>query len=203
MKKFIFTTVMALMASISINAQSNSELKDEIGISYGLGVSCIGDGIGNVLGNGIIEHASGYEWKDSKQIGTIGLEYFHHLSNPKLAVGGIVTFAHCGEDIVKKGDNSNVVGERTRNYFSVMPAVKYSWINKENFALYSKVGAGLMILSENEKDHELKKDENDQRYYFMWQASLIGVEFGGKLRGFVEAGVGEQGIILAGIKYKF
>ena len=39
--------------------------------------------------------------------------------------------------------------------------------------------------------------------FVAFQASLVGVEFGGKLRGFVEAGVGEQGIVLAGLKYKF
>ena len=38
----------------------------------------------------------------------------------------------------------------------------------------------------------------------MWQASLLGAEVGSQnLRGFFELGVGEQGIILAGIKYKF
>ena len=40
--------------------------------------------------------------------------------------------------------------------------------------------------------------------FFMWQASLLGVEVGSQnIRGFVEAGAGEQGILLAGIKYKF
>jgi len=39
---------------------------------------------------------------------------------------------------------------------------------------------------------------------FNFQASLIGVEAGNNhVRGFAEFGVGEQGIALAGIRYKF
>ena len=37
----------------------------------------------------------------------------------------------------------------------------------------------------------------------MFQASLIGAEFGKQFRGFAELGVGEQGFLLAGIRYKF
>lgn len=94
-------------------------------------------------------------------------------------------------------------GERTRNYFTVMPAVKFNWINKDHFALYSKLGFGATILSETAKDAKKDTSESDSRVYFAYQVSAIGVEFGSKLRGFVEAGVGEQGIILAGIRYKF
>jgi hypothetical protein len=37
----------------------------------------------------------------------------------------------------------------------------------------------------------------------MFQVSALGVEFGGKFRGFAELGVGDQGILQAGIRYKF
>jgi hypothetical protein len=39
--------------------------------------------------------------------------------------------------------------------------------------------------------------------FIMFQASLIGAEFGKQFRGFAELGVGEQGFLLAGISYKF
>ena len=47
------------------------------------------------------------------------------------------------------------------------------------------------------------KNETDNDIFFMGQVSPVGVEFGSKVRGFVEAGFGEQGIVLAGLKYKF
>ena len=193
---------VAMMTAASANAQ-NENLKHELGISYGAGVSTIGDGIGNAIGRGIWEVGiGGYEWKDSKQFGTLGLEYFYHTDNPKLAVGGILTYAQFGEDVYNKSKGI-MTGERTRHYISVMPALKYYWVNNNNFGVYSKLAAGPMMMIEKEKDDEINKDGTDSHFYFMFQASLIGVEFGGRLRGFAEIGAGEQGIVLAGLRYKF
>jgi hypothetical protein len=39
---------------------------------------------------------------------------------------------------------------------------------------------------------------------FIFQATAVGAEFGGeRFRGFVEAGVGEKGLLCAGLRYKF
>ena len=62
MKKMILMVVAAMMATMSVKAQ-NSELKNEIGVSYGLGLSLIGDGLGNSLGNGFFDGIAGREWK--------------------------------------------------------------------------------------------------------------------------------------------
>ena len=201
MKKYFVMVVAAMMATMNVNAQ-NEDLKHEIGVSYGAGVSLIADGIGNGIGRGFWDSVSGSEWTNDKQFGTLAVEYFYHTNNPKLAVGGIVTYSRYGEDVMRK-DTRNIVGERTRHYISVMPSVKYYWINKNHFGLYSKAAAGAMIFSEKSKDKELNKEETDSKVYFMGQVSAIGVEFGGQVRGFIEAGCGEQGIVLAGVKYKF
>ena len=201
MKKLFVMAVAALMTTMSVNAQ-NEDLKHEIGVSYGAGLSTISDGIGNSVGCGLWENWGGYEWTNDKQFGTLAVEYFYHTNNPKLAVGAIATFAQYGEDVMKK-DTKQITGERTRNYFSVMPSVKYYWVNKNHFGLYSKAAAGVMLLSEKSKDKEFNKEETSSSLYFMGQVSALGVEFGGKVRGFVEAGCGEQGIVLAGLKYKF
>lgn len=202
MKKLFMMVVVALMTTLSVNAQSD-EPRHEIGLSYGLGASAVFDGLGYGLGNGIFDSLSGSETKTKEDIGTIGLEYFYHLNNPRLAVGAIVAFAHYDDDIVKKKDNDIKLGERTRDYFTVMPAVKYDWVHKDHFALYSKVGAGIMIHKYDEKDFEVNNHNKGTDTFFMYQVSFVGLEFGKKVRGFFEAGVGEQGIILGGVKYKF
>lgn len=200
MKKAIVMVVATLMATLTVHAQ-NSELKNEIGVSYGAGLSLIGDGLGNGIGRGLLEIGSGvYKWENEKQFGSLSVEFFHHLSIPKLAVGAIASYSRCGEDIVSQKDNVKA-GDRTRNYISLMPAVKYSWINKEHFALYSKVAAGATLLSETGKNTVQSFD--DSKLYFAFQVSALGIEFGGKLRAFIEAGAGEQGFGLAGLKYKF
>ena len=36
------------------------------------------------------------------------------------------------------------IGERRRTYVSLMPSLKYNYVNGKNFALYSKVAVGMM-----------------------------------------------------------
>ena len=127
--------VAALMATMTVQAQ-NEDLKNEIGVSYGLGVSLIGDGLGNGLGN-LLGNMSGYKYENDSQFGSLSVEYFRHLNgNPKLAFGGIFSYSRYGEDVYKDGSK---VGDRNRNYYTLMPAMKYSWINKHHFALCWRV----------------------------------------------------------------
>lgn len=202
MKKVFLMVVVAMMTAMSVNAQSN-EPRHEIGLSYGLGASAVFDGLGYGVSNGIFDSLSGVEAKTKDDLGTVAIEYFYHLNNPRIAIGGIVAFAHYSDDVVKKKDNDIKVGERTRDYFTVMPAVKYDWVHKSHFALYSKAAAGVMFHESNEKDLAANKEYKDNDTFFMYQLSFIGLEFGAKVRGFFEAGVGEQGIILGGVKFKF
>ena len=195
MKK-VLLVIAAIMATMSVQAQD--EKQNELSISYGIGISMIGDGIGNGIGNGLIDSWSGCEWDNDKQFGTLSLEYFRHLDDPRLAVGAILTFAQYGEDVVKK-DNHTKVGDRTRSYISLMPSLKYYWVNGKNFGFYSKIAAGAMLLS-----YKDSQSSSDSKVYFMGQASPIGLEAGSSsIRGFLEAGVGEQGILLAGLRMKF
>lgn len=200
MKRIFAIVVVALMAATCIFAQSN-EPRHEISVSYGAGISLIGDGISNGIGNGIFDSMSGRKWANSKEFGTLGLEYFYHLDNPRIAIGGIATYSQYGEDVIKEDVKE---GERTRRYISVMPSVKYYWVNKQHFGLYSKAAAGVMYTTAKSENTLKNTSETDSRLGFMFQASLLGIEGGSQhIRGFIEAGVGEQGILLAGLRYKF
>lgn len=202
MKKIMTMVVAAMMASLSVNAQSNQP-KHELGVSYGIGVSLLGDGIGNAIGNGIFDQLAGYKWEDNKQFGTLGVEYFYHLNNPNLAVGAIATFAKYSEDVANKKSGEKV-GDRSRTYIAFMPSVKYYWMNKKNFGVYTKAAVGGMMMKDERNDLETNKMSSDNKLYFMYQASLLGLEAGSQnLRAFAEAGVGEQGIILIGVRARF
>ena len=84
-----------------------------------------------------------------------------------------------------------------------MPAIKWYWVNKDSFGLYSKGAVGAAFLNSTEKDLATDTTKDDSSTHFMFQLSFIGIEFGKQFRGFVEGGVGEQGFLLAGIRYKF
>ena len=48
------------------------------------------------------------------------------------------------------------------------------------------------------------KNDDVRLKHFNWQASLIGIEVGSPtVRGFAEVGMGEQGIVCAGLRCKF
>ena len=98
-----------------------------------------------------------------------------------------------------KWDDSN---DAKSTYYTIMPAVKYNWSVKKNVSWYSKAAIGLTLLSQSIDTKSTTKDD-DTSTSFNFQASFVGVEVGGALRGFAELGWGEQGIILAGLRYKF
>ena len=198
MKKIFLMVAVALMTAMNVNAQ-NENLHHEVSLSYGVGsIAQFGDGLGE--GIGLI--FSDKEYDDGFILGPITAEYFYHFNNPRLAVGGSLSYSKWDSDVLNRKSHEKV-GECNRNFFSVMPSVKYYWVNKNHFGLYSKAAAGVGILTNNSKDFETMKDKKETSAYFMFQASLIGAEFGGKVRGFVELGVGDQGFLQAGIRYKF
>ena len=200
MKKSIILVALSFIATLNIFAQSEQP-RNEISISYGVGVSMIGDGIGHGIGEGIFDSMTGRNWTNDKQFGSLGVEYFYHLNDPRMAIGAIVTYSQYGEDVEYKGVKE---GERTRRYITVMPSLKYYYINNKNFGLYSKVAVGPMLLSSKTKDVQTGQSSTDSKLYFMFQASLLGVEGGSQnVRAFLEAGAGEQGIVLAGLRFKF
>ena len=200
MKRIFVMAAVAMMATVSVNAQ-NENLRHEVSLSYGLGsIAQFGDGLGEGLAMAIF---SDTEYDNGFILGPISAEYFYHFNNPRLAIGGLVSYSKWDSDIQKKSGSHEKVGERNRNYFAVMPAIKWYWTNKNSFGLYSKAAVGAAFLSSTEKDFATNKSKDDNGTYFMFQASLIGAEFGKQFRGFAELGVGEQGFLLAGIRYKF
>ena len=77
-------------------------------------------------------------------------------------------------------------------------------MNSRNFGIYSKAAVGAMMMFDKCNDTAAKKSSNDNSLYFMYQASLLGVEAGSNnVRAFVEGGFGEQGILLAGLRVRF
>lgn len=198
MKKMILMVAVALMNAMNVNAQ-NENLRNELSLSYGVGsLAQFGDG----LGEGIGLVFTNKEYDDGVILGPLSLEYFRHLNNPRLAVGGLLTYSKWDSDVLNRSSKQKL-GETKRNFFSVMPSIKYYWINKNKFGLYSKAAVGVGFLTNKSKNFELGTSKDETNTYFMFQASFIGAEFGSKFRGFVELGVGDQGFAMAGIRYKF
>ena len=190
MKKVFLTLCVALL---SMGAQAQ-EQKHEIGVFYGLGSAS------NVLSTytSMFAAAAGDQ---SSWWGPVGVEYYYHVS-PVVGVGAVAEYASC-----KAMDDKTNSKDLSEKFVTVMPSVKFNWLRKKNFGMYSAVSAGVMILSLSCDDNVKASDpdaKDETLATFMFQATALGAEFGGEqFRGFVELGIGEKGLLCAGLRYKF
>ena len=200
MKKILVMVAVAIMTAVSVNAQNGYDnTKHEIAVSYGVLSNStwmsIGDAMGTILTFGAVKYS------DGKFTGPIAMEYFYHV-NPLVGVGAIGAYACEKKDMLIAGEN---YGEAKNTFITVMPAAKFNWLRTKNFGLYSKVGAGLTFVSRKE-DYTKPDAENqsDSKVGFNFQASALGIEAGSpNIRAFLELGVGEQGVLLGGLRAKF
>lgn len=190
MKKFFLMVVAVMMATMSADAQDK---KNEIGVFHGIEsasnvVSYVTSGFAAAAGD------------QSSWWGPVGVEYYYHIS-PVVAVGGVAVFAGC--DAV---DNKTKTKDLNETFITVMPSVKFNWLRKKAFGMYSALSAGVMFASVSVEGEAKAQDPNakdETLTTFMFQATALGIEFGGNVRGFVEAGAGEKGILCAGLRYRF
>lgn len=199
MKKILLLAVAAMMATVNANAWEDN-VKQEVAISYGVWSNSDIINAFETIGTNIVGASTG----DEHFVGPIGLEYFYHL-NSWFSVGGIGVYGQMHQDLFLTGKKNGKDGEIKNLYLTLMPAMKFDWVRKSHFGVYSKLGIGATLRNEKvDYDASDKDDYNDTEVHVNWQVSLLGLEAGGnRLRGFLEIGTGEQGIFDIGLRYKF
>ena len=197
MKKLLMMAAVAIMTAMSAQAQEfDYETKHEVAVSYGIG-SCsqiidVFEEIGGAM--------FGAKLENEKFFGPVSAEYFYHCK-PWLGVGGIVAFGQNKQDAMSGHDK---IGESKNSYYTLMPAVKFDYLRKKHFGIYSKVAIGATLRNEEYDSNNDSNDYDNSTVHVNWQLSFVGVEAGSPaVRGFAELGFGEQGIVLAGLRYKF
>jgi len=192
MKKILLMAVAAVMATMGVSAQD--ELKHEVGVFYGVGSA---SDVISVYTSSFAAAAG----DQSSWFGPIGLEYYYHLT-PVVGLGAVAEYTKC-----KAIDEKANVEGLNETFITFMPSVKFNWLRKNHFGMYSGLSAGVMICSMS-VDNIVKASDPDAidetLTSFMFQVTALGTEFGGSaFRGFVEVGVGEKGVLCAGLRYKF
>lgn len=87
---------------------------------------------------------------------------------------------------------------RIRNrHWSVMPGVRWNWLNFRRVGFYSRLGAGVVFGKSS------FGERSQSRVQFAFQVSPVGVEVGGRLALFAEAGIGMAGCLLIGGRCRF
>ena len=106
------------------------------------------------------------------------------------AVGGVAAYHNFS---VSQADYRT-----TFTSYSLMPAVKLSWYNRDHFSSYSKLALGASIL------HEVNDDSATNKLSFNGQITFLGIDAGWKrFRFFGEVGFGQQGLAMTGVRYRF
>ena len=198
MKKIILMVAVAMMTAMNVNAQNGyDETKHEVAITYGIDSNSQIIDAFESIGGALV----GAKFENESFTGPISAEYFYHVKN-WLGVGGILAYGQNKQDVFLAGDKDGV---SKNSYLTLMPAVKFDWLRKKHFGMYSKLAVGATLRNEKyDSNDNSSRDYDDNSMHVNWQVSLLGIEGGSPtIRGFLELGTGEQGIILAGVRYKF
>ena len=134
--------------------------------------------------------------------GSIGVSYYRSLGKT-VSVGGVVNYNRVFSNFHDKDDPA-ITGKFAMNWIAVMAAAKFYWFKKPSVAMYSKVGVGggLIVNRYTKKEADGTQTGNGNlKWIPAAQLSAVGVEFGGRFRGFAELGLGMEGILNVGIKY--
>ena len=197
-KIFALTLFVSVCSVLNINAQE-SESKHEVSFGVGcLANSQILDLMTDLTGTTMTAGYVSYE--NEKFSIPLSVEYFYHI-NPLVGVGGIAVYSHGKRDMLYDGE---LQGRMKTNYYTFIPAVKFNWLRKKNWGLYSKAGLGVSVRNQKWNWYDASHtNDSDTDFIINFQGTPIGVECGNQYYwGFLELGMGEQGIVNAGIRIK-
>lgn len=198
--KWILAAALALCSFGNAMAeQPESDWKSEIGFSYGFMSDFSWLGPYTDRGDAFKD----VDFKNKTFIGPLSVEYFHRVK-PNLSLGAIFGVGMKKEDVYLIGERGGKNGESTNYYLTLMPSLKYEWMQKKHFNLYSKIALGASFGMENFKyDDASYRAHSSHSFYVNFQASPLGIESTGeKTRFFAELGVGEQGLALVGVRFR-
>lgn len=205
MKKTVFWAVAALLAIVNVNGQNAYvDLKHEVSVSTGLlPTSYFVDAFrlfGDAFETGVVANAT---YESTSHRGPYAIEYYYRVKE-WLGVGGMFIYGNNNVKTTEHDENTSISSLKA-NYFSLLPAVKLDWARKQHFGMYSKVALGFTRRNEYiDYFDSTRGDEKRKVTHLNAQVTLLGLEAGGiHFRGFGELGFGEQGMLLAGLRYKF
>ena len=181
MKKFILSVFLVIC---TLTAGAQEYCQHEISLSYGIITPSGALGMVQQLIAKALSGLTDDEFSSSNT-GALSVEYFYRLSE-LVSVGGVASYHGFSATL---GDSTMGI-----KAYTLMPAVKLSWYNREWFSSYSKFAVGASLVAMGTEKPKLWPNG---------QFSLLGLEFGRSVRVFAEFGFGEQGLALGGLRYRF
>ena len=132
---------------------------------------------------------------------------YHYRLTKWLWVGAMVNYAYYKDHLDYPFGTNAVYTQRRMNCLTLMPELRFSYLNRPHVTLYSAVAAGASLFFGKqlyEKQYGSLYWERINKVYPSCQLTALGVRAGGEhLFGTFELGVGIKGFASAGIGYAF
>lgn len=113
-----------------------------------------------------------------------------------LWLGGHVNMLGVFGKIYDATDNMEI-GNYRETQFSIMPAIRFSYLNKKYVTLYSGISTGYILTAGHDGDDSFVK------HSMVNQLTFFGVSAGKNWFGYTEFGIGYKGFVNAGFGYRF
>lgn len=199
MKNALLVLAMLLTFSMSAKAEDWTDLQHEVSLSYG--ALPVADLL-SYYENYFKPNSSSVDFYDDKgKFGSLNISYLFY-PDEDWGIGLVYSYTNSDKDIL---NNKKFAGTFSNSFHSICPSFKYNWYNYNFVTLYSRMNAGIGIMTGkasymNEKARP--EETTTTKAFFMYQVSPIGIELGRRVAGFVEVGFGHMGTAMAGLRYR-
>jgi len=198
MKIFTFICLSALFfCSLPLHAQDEFP-RSEFTLRYGIVTNAeIIEATSDILTT--IFTFGSFETRNNISTGAFSFEYQYR---PKkwVSVGGSVSYERTACDLFSQTQDIDV-GDIINNYYTVMATARFNYLSKKIITLYSRVGIGYTLWLEYINGDNQYQDQSNG--FVAFQLTPIGIRIGTKVGGFFEAGFGSEGIVAAGVSFRF
>ena len=194
MKRIIYAFIALALFSAGAQAQ---EKKHEVYGGLGMwGTNAIIDTFSDIIVTGISGGA--ISMGNDTYTGDFHVGY-KYLPSPKTAFGATFAYATNTADGYL---NQEKTGKFYSDYYTLGLEFDYRYISRPRLALYSTVGAGATLYNQEYRPEGGEKSK-DNKVYFNFQITPIGVKYGEHFGFFAEAGFGYKGILTVGLFGRF
>lgn len=216
MKRIFLFTLLLCAFTVALFAQKKEyfkEKKHELRLSYG----SVNDSeyydrfrypngyYGNYYSNPFTASTNTYLGA-TKTTGVIGGSYLYNMSNLRFSFGGTLSYSGYSTDL-KDRITDRKTGSIKGHNIALTPTVRYAWISKENFRLYSGIGWSFYMditrynLDNNNLDSPSKTESTFSNKLMV---TPIGFSYGKDIFVFGEANIGGRvGNFVGGVGYRF
>ena len=204
--KIILLSLVAVGGALSAEAEeivtekdnSKHEVRVSLGIypvlSGGLHYDYDAFSYGPTFSSGNYNQLSTYREYSESSVLSVGYNY--EVSR-RFSVGATFSYSNESRGMYSYIDDK-VIDEFRVDNFSIIPTVRFTYLNRPMVRLYSQVGLGIRLQHDN-SDHYI----NESSARVSASITYLGISVGQKFFGSMELSAGAQGVFSIGCGYRF